>query len=437
MIKKFLLLAFLVNVAASAEAVAQTSFAPLAERLMPSVVNISTKQQDTEDTPEVLDDLLFASADGRVALGSGFAISDDGYIATNYHVIEGAQKISVVTFDNKVYEARVIGTDIKTDIALIKIASQEPLLPIEFGDSDKVKIGDWVLAIGNPFGLGSSVTAGIISAKSRDIDSGPYDDYLQTDASINQGNSGGPMFDMEGKLIGINTAIFSTIGNSVGVGFALPSNQAKWVLEELKTKGKVERGWLGISVKSAKADSGVSGLAVLAFADDETAKISKLKVGDIIVELEGQPVGSAKAFSLQISQKHQGDVVNLKIWRGGNMESVKADVMLMPDEKKTDIMTISPEDSSENNLHLGKNYPALGFNMQDLKVTYVMPESEAFKKGVRDGDVLKKVNGRIVYIADELEYQIDDSKLSGEPLRLEFESGENQENYFVEIVPQR
>ena len=437
MIKKFLLLAFLVNVAASAEAVAQTSFAPLAERLMPSVVNISTKQQDTEDTPEVLDDLLFASADGRVALGSGFAISDDGYIATNYHVIEGAQKISVVTFDNKVYEARVIGTDIKTDIALIKIASQEPLLPIEFGDSDKVKIGDWVLAIGNPFGLGSSVTAGIISAKSRDIDSGPYDDYLQTDASINQGNSGGPMFDMEGKLIGINTAIFSTIGNSVGVGFALPSNQAKWVLEELKTKGKVERGWLGISVKSAKADSGVSGLAVLAFADDETAKISKLKVGDIIVELEGQPVGSAKAFSLQISQKHQGDVVNLKIWRGGNMESVKADVMLMPDEKKTDIMTISSEDSSENNLHLGKNYPALGFNMQDLKVTYVMPESEAFKKGVRDGDVLKKVNGRIVYIADELEYQIDDSKLSGEPLRLEFESGENQENYFVEIVPQR
>ena len=436
MIKKFLLLAFLVNVAASAEAVAQTSFAPLAERLMPSVVNISTKQQDTEDTPEVLDDLLFASADGRVALGSGFAISDDGYIATNYHVIEGAQKISVVTFDNKVYEARVIGTDIKTDIALIKIASQEPLLPIEFGDSDKVKIGDWVLAIGNPFGLGSSVTAGIISAKSRDIDSGPYDDYLQTDASINQGNSGGPMFDMEGKLIGINTAIFSTIGNSVGVGFALPSNQAKWVLEELKTKGKVERGWLGISVKSAKADSGVSGLAVLAFADDETAKISKLKVGDIIVELEGQPVGSAKAFSLQISQKHQGDVVNLKIWRGGNMESVKADVMLMPDEKKTDIMTISSEDSSENNLHLGKNYPALGFNMQDLKVTYVMPESEAFKKGVRDGDVLKKVNGRIVYIADELEYQIDDSKLSGEPLRLEFESGENQENYFVEIVPQ-
>lgn len=437
MIKKFLLLAFLVNVAASAEAVAQTSFAPLAERLMPSVVNISTKQQDTEDTPEVLDDLLFASADGRVALGSGFAISDDGYIATNYHVIEGAQKISVVTFDNKVYEARVIGTDIKTDIALIKIASQEPLLPIEFGDSDKVKIGDWVLAIGNPFGLGSSVTAGIISAKSRDIDSGPYDDYLQTDASINQGNSGGPMFDMEGKLIGINTAIFSTIGNSVGVGFALPSNQAKWVLEELKTKGKVERGWLGISVKSAKADSGVSGLAVLAFADDETAKISKLKVGDIIVELEGQPVGSAKAFSLQISQKHQGDVVNLKIWRGGNMESVKADVMLMPDEKKTDIMTVSPEDSSENNLHLGKNYPALGFNMQDLKVTYVMPESEAFKKGVRDGDVLKKVNGRIVYVADELEYQIDDSKLSGEPLRLEFESGENQENYFVEIVPQR
>ena len=298
MINRFLLLAFVVNMAISAPARAQTSFAPLAERLMPSVVNISTRQQEEKDTPDVKNDLLFASPDGRTALGSGFVISEDGYIATNYHVIEGAQKISVVTFDNKVYEAEVSGTDAKTDIALIKIGTEVPLPAVEFGDSDRVKIGDWVLAIGNPFGLGSSVTAGIISAKSRDIDSGPYDDYLQTDASINQGNSGGPMFDMEGKLIGINTAIFSTVGNSVGVGFALPSNQAEWVLDELKNKGKVERSWLGITVKQTQTETGVSGLAVVSFADDIIAEQDNLQIGDIILSVNNQPVSTAKAFSL-------------------------------------------------------------------------------------------------------------------------------------------
>lgn len=428
MIKRFLLLAFVVNIAISAPARAQTSFAPLAERLMPSVVNISTWQQEENDTPDVENDLLFASPDGRTALGSGFVISEDGYIATNYHVIEGAQKISVVTFDNKVYEAEVTGTDAKTDIALIKIGTEVPLPAVEFGDSDKVKIGDWVLAIGNPFGLGSSVTAGIISAKSRDIDSGPYDDYLQTDASINQGNSGGPMFDMEGKLIGINTAIFSTVGNSVGVGFALPSNQAEWVLDELKNKGKVERSWLGITVKQTQTETGVSGLAVVSFADDIVAEQEHLQVGDIILMFNGEEVSTAKAFSLNVSKMPMGSSLELKVWRNGKIMDIKTTTSLMPSER-TDNQKAAVLQSEA-----GKEYPLLGLRFNGLTVSEIFSGSEAADKGVQKGDILNKINDTKVYIADELDKQIEEAVLSGKSLRLEFISAENGETYFAEIV---
>ena len=427
MINRFLLLAFVVNMAISAPARAQTSFAPLAERLMPSVVNISTWQQEEKDTPDVKNDLLFASPDGRTALGSGFVISEDGYIATNYHVIESAQKISVVTFDNKVYEAEVSGTDAKTDIALIKIGTEVPLPAVEFGDSDRVKIGDWVLAIGNPFGLGSSVTAGIISAKSRDIDSGPYDDYLQTDASINQGNSGGPMFDMEGKLIGINTAIFSTVGNSVGVGFALPSNQAEWVLDELKNKGKVERSWLGITVKQTQTETGVSGLAVVSFADDIIAEQDNLQIGDIILSVNNQPVSTAKAFSLNVSKMPVGSSLELKIWRNGTITDIKTTTSLMPSERTDNqkAAVLQPK--------TGKEYPLLGLRLNELTVSEIFSGSEAADKGVQKGDILNKINDTKVYIADELDRQIEEAVLSGEPLRLEFISAENGEAYFAEI----
>lgn len=427
MINRFLLLAFVVNMAISAPARAQTSFAPLAERLMPSVVNISTWQQEEKDTPDVENDLLFASPDGRTALGSGFTISEDGYIATNYHVIEGAQKISVVTFDNKVYEAEVIGTDAKTDIALIKIGTDAPLPAVEFGDSDKVRVGDWVLAIGNPFGLGSSVTAGIISAKSRDIDSGPYDDYLQTDASINQGNSGGPMFDMEGKLIGINTAIFSTVGNSVGVGFALPSNQAEWVLNELKNKGKVERSWLGITVKQAQTETGVSGLAVVSFADNIVAEQEHLQIGDIILMLNGEEVSTAKTFSLNVSKMPVGSSLELKVWRNGKIMDIKTSTSLMPSEKTDNQKTvILPKN--------GKKYPLLGLRLNELTVSEVFSGSEAEDKGVQKGDILNKINDTKIYVADELDKQIEEAVLSGEPLRLEFISADGGESYFAEFV---
>lgn len=207
------------------------SFADLAEKLIPSVVNISTThdKEDISNEEEELNShiettvnsIFNAPLSNKVSLGSGFIIDENGYIVTNNHVIDKAKTISVILADDSVFEAELIGKDAKTDIALIKINTKQKLTPVIFGDSDKIRIGDWILAIGNPFGLGGSVTAGIVSAKSRDIESGPYDNFIQTDASINQGSSGGPMFNMAGELIGVNTAIFSTNGGSMGVGFAL------------------------------------------------------------------------------------------------------------------------------------------------------------------------------------------------------------------------
>ncbi|MFR8205589.1 MAG: S1C family serine protease [Alphaproteobacteria bacterium] len=190
----------------------------------------------------------------QLSLGSGFIIDGDGYIITNNHVIDQAEEITVTLADNRQLTARLVGRDGKTDIALIKVEASEKLPAVKLGDSDKIRVGDWVLAIGNPFGLGGSVTAGIVSAKSRDIEAGPYDNFIQTDASINQGSSGGPMFNLDGEVIGINTAIFSTNGGSMGIGFAVPVNLTHFVIEQLKSKGKVERGWIGIKIQPNSGD---------------------------------------------------------------------------------------------------------------------------------------------------------------------------------------
>lgn len=422
---------------------AQTSFAPLAEKLMPSVVNISSQQQDTEDEPGVVNDLLFSAPDGRVALGSGFIVSADGYIVTNRHVIEKASKISVIGFDNQEYEAQVIGDDIKTDVAVIKIMPQKPLLPVEFGDSDKIKVGDWILAIGNPFGLGSSVTAGIISAKSRDIDSGPYDNYLQTDASINQGNSGGPMFDMDGRLIGINTAIFSSSGNSVGIGFALPVNQARWVVEQLRQNGKVERAWLGIAVKPIKVSDNLSGLVVTAFEDENIGLGNGLQLGDVILQLNGVPAISAKEFSLQVAQMAPETEVQLQLWRNGEIISQKARTgrMIEPEHEieMPDPQSVSPRLNVENktmeseSATAGKFYPQLRLTLNGLTVVKVEEGSEAALKGVKSGDAIVKAGNLNITSPEDLHFHMQEAVLSATPLRLDFQDGETGEGYFVEI----
>ena len=405
---------------------AQISFAPLAERLIPSVVNISTELQEEKDSPEVMNNLLFSSTTERAALGSGFIVSEDGYIATNKHVIDKADKISAITADGTIYEAELIGADDKTDVAVIKIKPDGKLQPVEFGDSDKIRVGDWILAIGNPFGLGSSVTAGIISAKSRDIADGPYDDYLQTDASINQGNSGGPMFDTTGKVVGINTVIFSQTGNNSGVGFALPSGQAEWVIDKLKTTGKVERRWLGLEIKPTVMADNQKALSISAIKDTELAAANKLQAGDVILSYDEIKADSAKDFAMYISKLPADKVINLVIWRGGDKLEVKAETALLPEE------TSRPGTAEKQQPLNGEYYAALGLRLDGLKIVSVDAQSEAALKGVKAGDVLQKVNETPIYLHEELVRQIDDAALSRELLRLDFESVSG-ESYFVEI----
>lgn len=427
--KKFLLLLSF-GLFYSAASRAQTSFAPLAEELMPSVVNISTRQENTADSPEIVNDLLFAAPDGRVALGSGFIISEDGYIATNRHVIEKASEITVVTADNQTYEAELIGADEKTDLALIKIAPQKSLHPVELGDSDAVRVGDWVLAIGNPFGLGSSVSVGIISAKSRAISGDSYADYLQTDASINQGNSGGPMFDMDGQVIGINTAIFSTVGNSVGVGFALPVNQIRWELEQLRTKGKVSRQWLGILVKQAKTD-GVSGLTITALENEALALQNNLQIGDVIMQLNGTPVSTAQDFANKVAQIPTGNTLSLIVWRNGEVLDIQATPEPMPEKAPLSEKAETPQNSEAEKE--GVYYPQLGLRMDGLWVLDVDENSDAFAKGIAAGDKIIKANNIPVSLPVDLQRQAEDSTLSGAPLRLDIEDSLSADTFFVDL----
>lgn len=316
------------------------SFSDLAERVKPAVVNISTtktfKGRKGLGTPfgrspfsGRFGDDFFERFFGDIpqrefkqrSLGSGFIISNDGYIFTNNHVVEQTDKILVKVSDGKEYEAKIIGTDAKTDIALIKIKPDNSLPFVEIGDSDSVKVGEWVIAIGNPFGLEQTVTAGIVSAKGRVIGAGAYDNFIQTDASINPGNSGGPLFNMAGKVIGINTAI---VAQGQGIGFAIPMNMAKSILSDLKTKGKVTRGWLGISVQDISEDiaknlnhKNKNGALVSEVFKDDPADKAGIKVGDIIVEINGKSIKDTHELLLTIASLHVGEKVLIKGLRDG------------------------------------------------------------------------------------------------------------------------
>ena len=310
------------------------SFADLAEKLIPSVVNISTTQTVvTNINPfpfefppgSPFEDLFkeFGTPQKRKAsaLGSGFIIDSKGIVITNNHVIKGAEDIVVRVNGNKEYKAKVIGTDPLSDVAVLQIESQEKFIAVKFGNSDKARIGDWVIAIGNPFGLGGTVTSGIISARNRDIGLSRYEDYIQTDASINVGNSGGPLFDMKGDVIGINTAILGQSG-SIGIGFAIPSNSAKKVIDQLIKFGETKRGWLGVRIQVVtKEIADVEKLAkprgalVASVAEDSPSDKAGIKAGDIILEFNGVLINEMKELPKIVAQTEVGKTVNVKVWR--------------------------------------------------------------------------------------------------------------------------
>ncbi len=371
------------------------SFADLAEKLKPSVVNISTTKtirggrlrspfgQGTPFDRDFGDDFFerfFGDMPQREfkqkSLGSGFIISPDGYIFTNNHVVEQADKIIVKLSDGKEYEAKVIGKDAKTDIALIKIKPTDSLPVAETGDSDKLRVGEWVIAIGNPFGLEQTVTAGIVSAKGRVIGAGPYDNFIQTDASINPGNSGGPLFNMEGKVIGINTAI---VAQGQGIGFAIPISMAKTILPDLKATGKVTRGWLGVSVqditediaKSMKLKDRNGALIADVFKGDPADKAG-LKSGDVVTEINGKKIKDTHELLMSIAGFRVGETVAIKATRDGQ-------------EKVFNIIVAERKDQPE--IAARQNGQAYGMVVQEITPEIAKHLGLSVKKGVIVVDV--------------------------------------------------
>ena len=426
------------------------SFADLAEKLIPTVVNISTIQQpDQINIPaegsngggEYYDPL-----EGRVALGSGFIISEDGYIITNYHVIENAEVVNVVLFDNTEVEADIIGGDEKTDIALIKIEPPFELDKVTFGDSDAIRVGDWVLAIGNPFGLGGSVTAGIVSAKSRDIAAGPYDNFIQTDAAINQGSSGGPMFNTKGEVIGINSALFSTSGNNMGIGFAIPINIVEWIVKQLEQSGEVKRGWIGIRVQPNSKNLARSlnlkdsqGIIVSGISENGPAAKAGLQAGDVIISLGQTEINSCKDFSRLIAEMPAGSEAQLVIWRNQEIEPITVKVENMPKSPKAAPREQVKPDSDggkilkESGMILKENTPEIVKNMNlspttmGLLVEGVEFGSDADRQGIKRGDIILKMDLKDCVTLSAALGHIQDAQTEKRPLHLMIQNAEQDE----------
>jgi len=339
---------------------APSSFADLAEKLMPSVVNISTTQTITTTTnpfpfefppgspfEDMFKDFGTPQKRKASALGSGFIIGEKGIVVTNNHVIQGAEDIFVRVNGNKEYEATIIGADPLSDIAVLQMKSNDKFISVKFGDSDKARIGDWVIAIGNPFGLGGTVTSGIISARNRSIGLSRYEDFIQTDASINVGNSGGPLFNMDGDVIGINTAILGQSG-SIGIGFSIPSNNAKKVVEQLIKYGETKRGWLGVRIQIVtkeiadleKLDK-PRGALVASVADGSPSDKAGILAGDIIIEFDGELIDQMKELPLIVAQTEVGKTVTVKLWR--NKKEISKKITLGRLETSEDFKTKKTE----------------------------------------------------------------------------------------------
>jgi serine protease Do len=403
------------------------SLAPLVEKVMPSVVSVEVKFSNAaadvadnggdpgnpgnpgnNDIPPQLKDFFNqfpqfknrapqAPQGGGGALGSGFVLTSDGYVVTNNHVVQNAETVSVSFQGGDKYDATVIGTDPKTDLALLKIKSDKSFPHVDFAKSE-AKVGDWVMAVGNPFGLGGTVTSGIISARGRDIGSGPYDDFLQIDASINKGNSGGPTFNLEGDVVGINTAIFSPSGGSVGIGFAIPASTAANVIESLKINHKVTRGWLGVQIQPVTADIAESmGLekAKGALISDLTAGSPALKAGlksgDTILKVDGTEISDARDLAKVIAQVAPGKKVDLAIIRDGKAQTVSVTLAAMPTDPQ---MASAPAaEPGKNGLADYGIAVAPADDGAGVKVTKVDPSSFAAERGVKEGDVILEVAG--------------------------------------------
>ena len=431
-------------------------FAQLAAKLVGGVVNISTTQVTTSPMPKgspeaqlpspgaPLDEFFrdFFGEKGapgvpnppppRVAsLGSGFIIDPSGLIVTNNHVIANAEQIAVTLSDDTTLQAEVVGRDALSDLALLKVEAKTPLPATIWGDSNKAKVGDWVLAIGNPFGLGGTVTSGIISATARDIRSSPYDDFLQTDASVNRGNSGGPMFNLNGEVIGINTAIFSPSGGSIGIGFAIPSSFARPIIDQLRTSGKVERGWIGARIQPVTDDIAEAvgldkgrGAMIAAIDVPSPAALAKLQPGDVILAYDGKPIDRSRQLPRIVADTPPEKSVKLTVWRDGKEQEVELKVAALnpsrpapppPDPEKPK----PPPSIDALGLKLAKPTPALRkqFSLPDATkgavITDVPQNSPGAAQGLRPGDLVVAVGHELVGTLEDLQQKVAAARKTG------------------------
>jgi serine protease Do len=370
------------------------------------------------------------------SLGSGFIIDPRGYVVTNNHVIADSDDITVTTHDNTSLKAEVIGRDTKTDLALLKVKSDKPLPATAWGDSDASRVGDWVLAIGNPFGLGGSVTAGILSARQRDINSGPYDDFLQTDASINRGNSGGPMFNMDGQVIGINTAIYSPSGGSIGIGFAIPSAIAKVVITQLldSPDHAVHRGWLGVRIQGVTDEIAESlgldkarGALVASVTEKGPAQASGIQPGDVILKFNGKPVTDMKQLPRLVAETPVDKSVPVTVWRKRKETPLQVKVGRMQETEQVSAQETkkekAPKEDKSTVTTLGltlsnitpelKTKFSLGDDAKGVVVVDVAKDGPAAEKGLKAGDVIMEAAQEEIKSAGQVSGKIEDAKKSG------------------------
>ena len=418
-------------------AIPQEGFADLVEQVEPSVVTIEVSKKTSVQPTQFGGDpraneffQRFFGAPGQGpaeaqpvrGAGSGFIIDADGFVVTNYHVVEGAEEVTVHLVDGREYEATIVGQDDKTDLAVLKIDA--PDLDIaQFGDSDDTRVGDWVVAIGNPFGLGGTATAGIVSARGRDLRSGPYDDYLQIDAPVNRGNSGGPVFNTDGEVVGVNTAIISPNGGSVGIGFAIPSNQVDEIVAELKRDGVVERGWLGVSLQDLDEELASSlgleasaGALVTEVTGDSPAAKGGIEIGDVIIEFDGSAVENGKYLARRVGAADPGDKVAIRVHRGDDLVTLKVRLGSPSNAVAANTAEQAIESLGMSLVPLDDELRAeLGVdeNLSGVVVTRVEPGSAAAEVGVRRGDILVSVDRQTVRSAKDLGDVLAGAKADG------------------------
>jgi len=357
-----------------------------------------------------------------MAQGSGFFISADGYVVTNNHVVDHAKEVTVITADGKSIPARVVGTDAKTDLALLKVKEGSDYPYVSFA-SQAPRVGDWVIAVGNPFGLGGTVTAGIVSARGRDIGAGPYDDFLQIDAPVNHGNSGGPTFNAKGEVVGVNTAIFSPSGGSVGIGFAIASDVAKSVVQSLKEDGKVERGWLGVQIQPVTQDIADSlglkeakGALIAKTENDSPAAAAGLKDGDVVTSVNGESVADSHDLARKIAALGPKKEAELSIIRNGSPRTVKITLGALPDDRqaKADAPAEHSKDAmAKYGMTLASAAEVDGAGKTGVVVADVDPDGMAAQKGIQTGDVILEVAGKPVSRPSDVKAAIDAAKADG------------------------